>query len=166
MKALNNSFEWVTGEPWSFASWLQGEPSSGLWEPYLNYLGPQGTQQSSPTWNDTDGLLPPGVQSLKVVLEWSADCNTDGVVDYGQILDGSLSDANGNFIPDACEFGGCAGDVTGDSAVNGDDLAIVLSSWGSDPPKGGGVGPGDVNGDGTVDGADLAVVLGSWGPCN
>ena len=40
---------------------------------------------------------------LSCVIEWSADCNGDGVVDYGQCRDGSLPDFNGNNIPDCCE---------------------------------------------------------------
>ena len=102
-KAPDNTFRWVTGEPWTFASWLPGEPSSGLWEPYLHYMGPQFTEQSSATWNDTDGLLPPDVRSLNAVFEWSADCNADGIVDYGQILRGELADTNANGVPDTCE---------------------------------------------------------------
>ncbi len=38
-------------------------------------------------------------------MEWSADCNGDGIVDYGQCQDGSLADANANNIPDCCESG-------------------------------------------------------------
>ena len=95
------------------------------------------------------------------IVEWSSDCNNDGVVDFGQLLNGVLSDANGNNIPDVCEFGGCAGDINADGAVDGTDLAVVLSNWGDNPPK----GLGDANGDGTVNGTDLAIVLGSWGPC-
>jgi hypothetical protein len=102
-KAPDNTFRWVTGEPWTFASWLPGEPSSGLWEPYLHYMGPQFTEQSSATWNDTDGLLPPDVRSLNAVFEWSADCNADGIVDHGQILGGELADTNANGVPDTCE---------------------------------------------------------------
>jgi len=37
------------------------------------------------------------------VIEWSADCNGDGIVDYGQILRGELDDDNANGIPDVCE---------------------------------------------------------------
>jgi formylglycine-generating enzyme required for sulfatase activity len=55
----------------------------------------------------------------------------------------------------------CPGDVTGNGAVDGVDLAGVLSAWGT---QGGELG-GDVNGDGIVAGADLAFVLGAWGPC-
>ena len=38
------------------------------------------------------------------LVEWSADCNGDGIVDYGQILDGSLVDDNDNGVPDSCEL--------------------------------------------------------------
>ncbi len=37
------------------------------------------------------------------LTEWSADCNNDGIVDYGQILNGTLADANANGVPDTCE---------------------------------------------------------------
>jgi predicted small metal-binding protein len=37
------------------------------------------------------------------MLEWSADCNGDGVVDFGQILNGELTDADGDGVPDICE---------------------------------------------------------------
>ncbi len=47
-------------------------------------------------------------------------------------------------------------DVNGDGSVDGADLAIVLSAWGSDLPT------ADVNQDGNVDGVDLAVVLSAW----
>jgi hypothetical protein len=34
------------------------------------------------------------------VIEYSADCNNDGIVDKGQILAGHLIDANNNGVPD------------------------------------------------------------------
>ena len=46
------------------------------------------------------------------VVEWSADCNNDGIVDYGQIMEGSLADTNGNNVPDCCESGApCAPNI-------------------------------------------------------
>lgn len=48
-------------------------------------------------------------------------------------------------------------DLNGDSIINGADIAMMLSAWGSTEAI------GDVNGDGVVDGADLAIVLSSWG---
>ncbi len=46
-------------------------------------------------------------------------------------------------------------DLNGDGVVNGADLAILLSAWGSG-------GTGDINQSGTVDGADLAALLSNW----
>jgi len=104
-KLPNNSFRWVTDEPWSYTSWLSGEPSSGLWEPYLSFLGPQDTSSSGATWNDTDAINHSGDPTYTYIVEWSADCNSDGIVDYGQILSGQLIDTNSNGIPDCCEQG-------------------------------------------------------------
>jgi hypothetical protein len=50
-------------------------------------------------------------------------------------------------------------DFNQDGAVNGNDLAVVLSSWG---PAGPG-GTGDANSDGVIDGSDLAILLNNWG---
>ena len=107
-KLPDNSFRWVTDEPWSYTSWLPGEPSSGLWEPYLMLLGPQGTSSSGATWNDTDAINPPdnsGIPTYTYIVEWEADCNNDGIVDYGQCQDGTLPDYNGNNVPDCCDRG-------------------------------------------------------------
>ena len=37
------------------------------------------------------------------ILEWSADCDGDGRVDFGSIRAGRAADANGNGVPDQCE---------------------------------------------------------------
>ena len=49
-----------------------------------------------------------------------------------------------------------AADANWDGAIDGLDLAVVLSAWGTDLPA------ADLNDDGTVDGLDLAVILASW----
>lgn len=46
------------------------------------------------------------------------------------------------------------GDLNGDGSVDGGDLGIVLSGWGT--------ASADLNGDGTTDSADLAIVLSNW----
>jgi hypothetical protein len=107
-KLPDNSFRWVTDEPWSYTSWLPGEPSSGLWEPYLNFLGPQGTTSSGATWNDTDAIVVPdnsGDPTYTYIVEWGADCNNDNITDYGQCHNGTLADYNTNNVPDCCEQG-------------------------------------------------------------
>jgi hypothetical protein len=100
------------------------------------------------------------------LIEWSSDCNSDGLVDYGQIRAGELEDTNANNIPDCCEQAvpcdPCAADVDQSGVVSGVDLAAVLGAWGT---SGGKYPRADINGDGVVDGADLAAVLNGWGPC-
>ncbi|MFO0829310.1 MAG: peptidoglycan DD-metalloendopeptidase family protein [Phycisphaerales bacterium] len=48
------------------------------------------------------------------------------------------------------------GDLDGDGAVGGADLAILLGAWGTNSPT------LDLTGDFVIDGADLAVLLGAW----
>ncbi|MCE2880875.1 MAG: dockerin type I domain-containing protein [Planctomycetaceae bacterium] len=111
-------------------------------------------------WNDT-----PSQWVRASVIEWSADCNSDGIVDFGQIRNGDLEDSNANNIPDCCEQGTscfCPGDTNDDGTVDGIDLATVLTRWGQSGSK---FPDADCNNDGAIDGSDLAVVLGSWGSC-
>ena len=48
------------------------------------------------------------------------------------------------------------GDINGDGAIDGGDLAALLSGWG-------GAGASDIDGNGTTDGADLSILLSNWG---
>ena len=93
-----------------------------------------------------------------MIVEWSEDCNDDGIVDYGQVLDGSLGDLNNDGIADVCNFN--VGDLNLDGCVDGQDLATLLALWGSSNPP-----VGDLNGDGIVAGEDLATLLANWEPC-
>ncbi|MFZ9882181.1 MAG: dockerin type I domain-containing protein, partial [Phycisphaerales bacterium] len=114
-----------------------------------------------PIWNS--GL--PWATSPLLLIEWSADCNSDGIVDFGQIRAGDLEDSNANNIPDCCEQGTacfCPGDTNDDGTVDGIDLATILTRWGQSGSK---FPDADCNNDGVIDGSDLAVVLGSWGSC-
>ena len=52
----------------------------------------------------------------------------------------------------------CAPDLNGDEQVDGIDLGVLLSAWGTN-------GEGDLNDDGSVDGIDLGVMLSAWGAC-
>jgi hypothetical protein len=100
------------------------------------------------------------------IFEWSTDCNNDGIVDYGQILDGTFADTDANGVPDCCDAGescsACPGDVNDSGIVNGTDIAIILGAWGT---SGGKFPRADTDGNGIVDATDLAVVLGGWGNC-
>lgn len=58
--------------------------------------------------------------------------------------------------------GACIADIAPvgalDGQVNGSDLAVLLSSWGTG-------GLGDLDRSGTVNGIDLSAMLSAWGPC-
>jgi hypothetical protein len=58
----------------------------------------------------------------------------------------------------------CPADLNGDGFVNGPDITVLLSRWGTTGPAGSVVG--DLNCDGTVNGQDITVLLTSWGPCS
>ncbi len=144
---------WVTSEKWSYTNWAPGEPNNqpGYNESRLHYW-------SGFSWNDA---IPEHLSGS--ALEWSADCNSDNIVDYGQILNGQLPDTNSNGIPDCCEPGNscCLGDIYVNHIVDGGDLGVLLSEWGVVTPT----TRSDLNRDGFVDGADLGRLLANWGPC-
>ena len=148
--SMYTGWTWVTGESFVYAAgeWMGGNPGCCAPNEFFLCVNRQGLL------GDTAEC-----DTSRVVLEWSADCNNDGIVDYGQILRGELADTNANGVPDICEP--CMADIVQDGLVNGIDLAAVLNNWGTK----GGVIDADVNNDGVVDGADLALVLNAWGPC-
>ena len=51
-------------------------------------------------------------------------------------------------------------DFNGDYVVDGVDLGLLYSAWGSDDPR------YDLNGDGVVDGEDLGILLENWSDSN
>jgi hypothetical protein len=158
----SGGWRWITNEPLDFTNWrvnAKGQPN----EP--NDLGGgedwAHLDDNAVTWND----LPD--RPFPFAVEWDADCNNDGIVDYGQCRDGSLPDYNGNNIPDCCEQGtpcvpSCHdADFFRDFNVNGADLGILLSQWGPNTP----FTVSDLTGDGAVNGDDLGIFLSYWGPC-
>jgi hypothetical protein len=163
-------WQWVTDEVWDWTNWWtpSNEPNDGCGggEDYLHWLGQSVTTPQS-SWNDT-GFPDPcsSASPISYVIEWSADCNADGLVDFGQIRVGELDDANANNIPDCCEQGVaclCPSDIDGNGTVDAIDLAIVIGYWGT---NGGKEYPqADIDRSGDIDAADLAALLGAWGPC-
>ena len=152
---------WLSsGDPWTYAGPNSDFADNGsrVDENRLHYV------DHARRWNDIaeDGFPEyfGGIRSL--LIEWSADCNNDGVVDYGQILQGQLADNDVDGIPDVCEQPTCVdADIYRDFNVNGADLGILLSQWGPNTP----LTESDINNDGVVNGADLGLLLSFWGPC-
>ena len=115
-------WRWVTDEPWSFTAWnsQSNEPNNGNG-------GPGGEQYliwwrfSAPyndRWNDGFNNLTSSSWNIRAIIEWSTDCNSDNIVDYGQILAGDVADTNTNGIPDCCEQGTPCFDADGDGIPN------------------------------------------------
>ena len=68
--------------------------------------------------------------------------------------------ASGTLVVEGPSPSTCAGDLNGDALVNGEDLGLLLGSWGACAGC-----IADLNAAGLVNGEDLGVQLGSWGEC-
>ena len=155
----NGGWRWITGEPADYFAWCGFQPDNSGPEDFGNYHG------NPRCWNDMaeNGCYFGECLVKSYLIEWSADCNNDNIVDYGQILTGQLADTNTNGIPDCCEPGNncCVGDIYENHIVDGGDLGVLLSEWGIVTPT----THSDLNRDGFVNGADLGMLLANWGPC-
>jgi hypothetical protein len=169
---------WVTGEPWAdFIDFTRfddcpGGPGGACGsscylqhqQDYL-YYGWFGGSNPNQWFDDCGGNFNAdcGSNPRWSIVEWSADCNSDGIVDYGQIIAGDLPDTDSNGIPDVCEVPSCAdADLNPNGIVDGADLGAMLAFWGPVSPA---FPRADINGDGNVNGADLGILLSLWGPC-
>jgi len=107
----SGGWHWVSGEPWSWTKWGPiaaggSEPNNGfcLHEDYLGLFTQPPNVGPTTFWADMGDVAPCTPDLIRsYVIEWDADCNGDGIVDYGQILSGELVDANGNGVPDCCD---------------------------------------------------------------
>ena len=149
----SSEWYWIDGSTWSYTDWERNQPDGDEGYLAMYSLG------TSVVWGD----YPSDDSDICCFLvEWSADCNNDGIVDYGQILQGQLADANADGIPDICQAPTCVdADLFRDFNVDGADLGILLAQWGPSTP----LTVSDIDGDGVVNGADLGILLSFWGTC-
>ncbi|MDG2292669.1 MAG: hypothetical protein P8L37_08405, partial [Phycisphaerales bacterium] len=87
-------WSWIDGSPWTDTNWHSNQPNGGE-----GYLSVSNQIDEGFGWDDHDE------DSSDInfyLIEWSTDCNDDGIVDYGQILDGTLLDLDCNGTPDNC----------------------------------------------------------------
>ena len=101
---------WVTGSPvaglpFDFDDNPCGVFPNGIEDHQQDFLHLCCDNQRFGDINDVEVPGCSGTATRESLIEWSADCNSDGIVDYGQILSGELADANGNGVPDCCEDG-------------------------------------------------------------
>jgi formylglycine-generating enzyme required for sulfatase activity len=83
------------------------------------------------------------------------DCDANGTLDRCDVFFAGAADDNANCTPDSCEYK--LGDFGLEGSVGGDDLAFLLSLWGTTDAF------ADLSGNGTVGGDDLAILLSNWG---
>jgi hypothetical protein len=164
----DGGWTWVDGTAIAPGVWSAGQPD--------DFRPCGGDNNRMAFWNAGAGVPRPLLEDspgnlsstpcvgirTSALIEWSADCNNDGIVDYGQILTGQLADLDSNGIPDICQQPTCVdADLFRDFNVNGADLGILLSQWGPSSP----LTVSDINSDGVVNGADLGILLSFWGAC-
>jgi hypothetical protein len=164
-KQQGSPWRWVDGADLTFTNWTCGEPYDPDYpEGKFVLYSPAGCESycvAHLRWDDTSANYVHPIHR-GVAIEWSTDCNNDNIVDYGQILLGQLVDTNTNGIPDICELPTCRDvDLFRNGVINGADLGILLSEWGSANAN----TVSDINRDGRVDGSDLGTLLAFWGPC-
>ncbi|MBC04650.1 MAG: hypothetical protein CMJ34_15310 [Phycisphaerae bacterium] len=156
----DSGWNWITGEPWSYTAWspYNNQPNDGVDENHVVIYASAHTGAFA-GWHDNTDSCGDVVENLGWIIEWSADCNGDGIVDLGQILDGTLADDDDNGVPDCCL---CPGDFNHDGLVDAEDLGLLLAAWGTD----GGERPEiDLDGSGDVRAGDLGLLLSLWGAC-
>jgi hypothetical protein len=149
-------WRWVTDEPFSGQYWdrwvcdpnrSQPDDAPGDAEYLLFSTCPGHNAQ----FLMADGPADSG--SLRYIVEWDADCNGDGIVDYGQILRGELADDDGDGVPDICA---CVADFNFDGQVNTLDFLAFLNAWNAGDPR------ADIDADGAVDTLDILAYLNLW----
>lgn len=94
----NGSWVWVTGEPLvSLGAFRMQLVSSSPYTALID-MHPGAAYPTSINcfWSSYTSCY---------FIEWDRDCNSDGVVDFGQILAGDLQDADSNGKPDCCDLG-------------------------------------------------------------
>ncbi|MDG1360453.1 MAG: lectin-like protein, partial [Phycisphaerales bacterium] len=90
-------WRWSDGTEYAYVDWLPGEPSNSSIDGATEDFGMLSAPGNQPPlgWNDKAGRL------AWAMLEWSEDCDGNGIVDRIEILAGG--DCNGNGELDACD---------------------------------------------------------------
>jgi predicted outer membrane repeat protein len=150
------SWRWDDGTPLTYQRFLKGTPAAQSIAMFLNPIYPA-PDPAANSWGWTTEC-PTNLRPNCAVVEFSADCNGNGIVDVLETTSGTAPDINRNNVPDTCE---CIGDIYANGVIDGGDLGVLLSEWGLSGPSVG----SDLDADGTVSGSDLTILLSSWGPC-
>jgi len=97
------------------------------------------------------GDVPVGTDRIEIVVFLQRDLDA---------LDGTFNHANVDKIDFQFVPPGCLGDANADGLIDGRDVSVLLSQFGTPVTPGTGA---DFNADGVVDGRDLSVLLAAFG---
>jgi aminopeptidase S len=147
------------------------DPRVGYWAWYSNNLGGAPNEDSMPvllsnnggtTWTQVELISTSATawveRTIRIASFMTPTSQMRIRFQARDLNSGSLVEA---AIDDLRVFGyDCTaprpGDINGSGTVDGSDLALLLSGWGT-------AGQSDINADGVTEGADLAILLSDWG---
>ncbi len=96
------------------------------------------------------------------------DCNSNGVRDECDIAGGTSLDVDASTVPDECECITCAGDLSGNNRIDGDDIARFVRCIQGGSPAAVGCRCADMNASNAFEPADLDAfvesILGALDP--
>ena len=101
----DGGWSWSNGDVFDFTGWIEGAPDNncnGINEDRIHFGSPS---EGIVGWDDLPGTDSCVAPPKSFITEWSADCNNDGLVDFGQLITGSLEDKNNDGVPDCCADG-------------------------------------------------------------
>jgi hypothetical protein len=111
-------------------------------------MSPAALLASATPGQETTYTLVPAGMARRLGIDRDGDTHLDR-----DEIDAGSDPADPGSVP-----GACPADLSGDGAVDGTDLGVMLASWGL-------AGETDLTGDGQTDGADLGALLAAWGAC-
>ena len=112
--------------------------------------------------NNAPGKGNEAIYTNELVVPAGATLTTNGLKVYTRTATIAGTVSNPNDIVVVPGTPPCVADIVTDGVVNGADLALVLTNWGSCPSS---TCVADIDRDGTVGASDLSIVLASWGGC-
>ena len=120
----DGGWKWINGEPWTWSSWLAGEPNNAAGGEHVGHLTSFDSPDNLGRWNDISETQ---VGFLSFLVEYTPPCNADVNHDY---------EVNVNDLLIVIAVWGLddpLGDVDQDGIVGVNDLLIVIANWGPCP---------------------------------
>ena len=129
--STSSPWQWVTGEPFVFTAWIEGQPDALPALLCLEIMGRPQFPNDFGKWNDEADFAGAGGQVS--IIEWEVglppetDCNANGIPDSCEIANGSVGDCDNDGIPNSCEIAAGAPDCNNNGIPDACDITSGLS---------------------------------------